>query len=137
MAIRMGFEGILKVGAATVQADTAVTDAKDITLTFDLERGDTTVRGASTTVPFKTELATLQSVTIEWTMLYNNDAEPFEEIRTAVETGAALAVYLIPETGGEGPDFDATISAAWPMPLNGEQSVTFTAVPSLWRGASL
>jgi len=136
MAIRMGFEGVLLIGAAATKADTAVLDAKDITFTIDVERGDTTVRGASSFIPFKTELVTLRAFTVEWGMLFDDsggNSAVMTEILVAVHAGTALAVYLVPVTGDTGPDFDATISASWGMPLNGEQLVTFTAVPSLVR----
>lgn len=131
----MGWEGILLQGTAGGTAGTALTNVKDITLTYDVERGDTTVRGGSSSPPIKTEAVTMRSFSVEWGMM-NDTGTPDAELAlllTAATNGTLVALKLKDSSSGKGPDFDATLSVSWGQPLNGEQTITFTAVPSVVR----
>ncbi len=136
--VKMGFEGQLFYGPADAsQADVNLTNVKDITLTYDVERGDITVRGGSTVPPIKLEAVTMRSFSVEWGMI-NDKGTPDAELAlllTAATDGTLVAIYLKDYSSGAGPDFDATLSVSWGLPLSGEQTITFTAVPSVVRSA--
>lgn len=126
----MGFEGILYYGAPGSTAATQITNCKDITITRDVERGNTTVRGDSSVAPIETEHVTLRKMQIEWTMLNDSTDTTLEALRVAVATGAAVALRGKDFASGKGPDADFTLSQSDPWPLAGEQAITFTAIPT-------
>lgn len=126
----MGFEGLLYYGTAGSTAATLLTNCKDITLSMDVERGNTTVRGDSTVPPIETEDVTLRKVQIEFTMINDITDTAFAALNTATGTGAGVALRLKDYGSGKGPDADFTLSKSAPFPLNGEQAITFTATPS-------
>ena len=131
---KMGFEGILYYGAPGSRASTPITKCKDITISRDVERGDTTVRGDSSVAPIKTEHVTSRGLSIEFTMLNDTTDTTLESLRVAVSTGAGVALRGLDFASGKGPDADFTLSQSDPWPLNGEQVITFTAIPT--RGYS-
>ncbi len=133
--VKMGFEGLLFYGTAASTATTNLTNVKDISLTYDVERGDITVRGGSTFPPIKTQAVTMRSFSVEWGMI-NDKGTPDAELAlllTAATDGTLVAIKLKDFSSGKGPDFDATLSVSWGLPLSGEQIITFTAVPSFVR----
>lgn len=133
-SVKMGFEGILKYGAAGSTATQTIENAKDITITRDVERGNTTVRGDSSAAPIETESITLRKIQIEFTMINDESDTILEALRTAVATGAGVALRGLDYASGKGPDGDFTLSESEPWPLNGEQAITFTATPSRGYG---
>lgn len=130
----MGFEGILYYGSPGSTASTQITNCKDITITRDVERGNTTVRGDSSVAPIETEHVTLRKLQIEFVMLNDSTDSIVEALRVAVATGAAVALRGVDYAAGKGPDGDFTLSQSDPWPLNGEQAITFTATPTRGSG---
>ena len=131
---KMGFEGLLYYGAPGSTASTLIDNCKDITINRDVERGNTTVRGDSTVAPIETEHVTMRKLSIEFTMLNDSTDTTLEALRVAVANGAGVALRGKDYSSGKGPDADFTLSQGDPWPLNGEQVITFTAVPT--RGYS-
>lgn len=128
--MKMGYEGMLYYGTAGSTATTLLTNCQDIKFDLDVERGKTTVRGTSTTPPVKTASVTALVVGIEWTMINDISDTAFAALKTAVGTGAGVALRAKDYSGGKGPDADFTLKMSNPFPLEGEQAVTFTAEPS-------
>lgn len=131
---KMGFEGMLYYGAAGATASTLIENCKDITISRDVERGNTTVRGDSSVAPIETEHVSLRKLSIEFTMLNDSTDATLEALRVAVATGAAVALRGKDYSAGKGPDADFTLSQSDPWTLNGEQAITFTAVPTRGNG---
>lgn len=130
---KMGFEGLLYYGTAGSTASTLIENCKDITITRDVERGDTTVRGDSTVAPIETQHVSMRKLQIEFTMLNDSTDSTLEALRVAVAAGTEVALRGKDYSSGKGPDADFTLSQSDPWPLNGEQAITFTAIPT--RGA--
>ena len=129
----MGFEGQLFQGTAGSTATDNLTNVKDISITYDTEKGDTTVRGTSATPPIKTEAATLRIFSVEWGMINDSSDDFLALIMTAVTDATLTAIKLKDFSSGKGPDFDAVITLSHAQPLQGEQIISFTAVPSVVR----
>lgn len=130
----MGFEGMLYYGIAGSTGSTLLENCRDITVSGDKEKGNTTVRGDSTGPPVETEDVTILKVQIEFIMLNSKTDTALEALKTAESTGNAVALRAIDFAAGKGPDGDFTLSASKPWPLNGEQVVTFTATPTRGYG---
>lgn len=126
----MGFEGMLYYGAPGSTASTLIENCKDITITRDVERGNTTVRGDSSVAPIETEHVTMRKLQVEFVMLNDSTDTTLEALRVAVATGAGVALRGKDYSSGKGPDSDFTLSQSDPWTLNGEQAITFTAVPT-------
>lgn len=131
---KMGFEGLLYYGVAGSTASTLIENCKDISISRDVERGDTTVRGDSSVAPIKTEHVTQRMLQIEFTMLNDSTDATLEALRVAVAMGAAVALRGKDYASGKGPDADFTLSQSDPWLLNGEQAITFTATPTRGSG---
>jgi hypothetical protein len=127
---KMGFEGQLFYGAPGSTASTLIENCQDITVTRDVERGNTTVRGDSSVAPIETEHVTLRKLQIEFVMLNDSTDTTLESLRVAVATGAGVALRGKDYSSGAGPDADFTLSQSDPWPLNGAQVITFTATPT-------
>lgn len=132
--VKMGFEGLLYYGTAGATASTLIQNCKDITISGDLERGDTTVRGDSTAPPIRTEDACIRILQIEWQMIVDSTDTVYAALKAAAANGTLVALRGKDYSSGKGPDADFSISHNSPMPLNGEQVVTFTAIPSRSAG---
>jgi len=131
---KMGFEGRIYVGGTGSTAATLLENVKDIAYNLDIEKGDTTVRGDSTTVPIKTEDPTLRTVSIEWTMINDTTDANYEALRVAAAAGSAKAIRTKDHATGKGFDGDCSLSMQNGMPLAGEQTTQFTATPSRGYG---
>lgn len=132
----MGFEGLLYYGTAGSTATTLLENCKDITVTRDVERGNTTVRGTGANPPIETESVTVRKIQIEFVMINDITDTEFAALKTAVSAGTAVALRGKDYASGKGPDADFTLSMSEPWPLNGEQAVTFTATPNRDHGRS-
>lgn len=126
----MGFEGLLYYGTAGTTAATLLENTRDITVTYDVERGDTTVRGDSSAAPIKTADVTARMANIEFAMINDITDTAFAALKAAVAAGTGVALRGKDYSSGKGPDADYTLSMSQPWPLAGEQVVTFTAEPS-------
>jgi len=130
MATKMGFEGEIYYGAKGGTASTKLTNSRDITESFDIEEGDTTVRGAGTSPPIKTSRVTARSYSIEWTMLNNTTDTSLTALIAAAVAGTAVAVRTKSYSSGLGYDGDMNISYKQGVPVAGEQTFQFTGKPN-------
>lgn len=131
MAVKkMGFEGLLYYGAAGSTASTQITNCQDITISYDIEEGATTVRGSGSSVPINTSRVTALSLSMEWTMLVKSDDTTLEALRVASAAGNPVAIRGKDYSSGKGPDLDVILTMQHGMPLKGEQTVRFTAKPN-------
>lgn len=131
MAVKkMGFEGLLYYGAAGSTATTQVTNCQDITISYDIEEGATTVRGSGSSVPINTSRVTALTLSMEWTMLVKSDDSTLEALRVAAAAGTPVAIRGKDYSSGKGPDLDVILTMQHGMPLKGEQTVRFTAKPN-------
>lgn len=134
--VKMGFEGLLYYGAAGSTASTLLTNCQDIKLDLDVERGNTTVRGAGTSPPVKTSAPTAIVVGIEFTMINDTTDTALAALKTACAAGTGVALRGKDHASGKGPDADFNLSMSNPWPLAGEQAITFTAEPDRGYGRS-
>lgn len=128
--VKMGFEGLLYYGTAGSTASTLLENVKDITVSRDVERGNTTVRGTSAAPPIETEDVTTRKLQIEFVMIIDITDTSLEALRQAAANGTGVALRGKDYSSGKGPDADFTLSVSEPWPLNGEQAITFTATPT-------
>lgn len=131
---KMGFEGILYYGAAGSTASTQLANVRDIKITRDVERGNTTVRGASDAPPIKTAHVTARMIGLEVTMVNDSTDTSLEAMRVAATDGVAVALRGKDYASGKGPDGDFTLSESEEWNLEGEQVVTFTCEPTRAHG---
>ena len=130
MTKRMGFEGKAYYGTAGSTGATELTNSRDISFKLATEKGDTTVRGSSG-VPKKTSRVTqLSADDIEIVMLNDNSDTALEAMRVASAAGTAVAIRLKDYAAGKGFDGDCILEFSHPYPLNGEQVVTITCMPT-------
>lgn len=128
--VKMGFEGLAYYGVKGSAAGTNLTNCRDITYNLTTERGDTTVRGDSTTVPIETSNVTKRVASIELTLVYDSTDSSFTSMETAAAAGTAVAIKTLSYSSGKGFNGDCTLEMSRPFPLNGEQVVTFTCYPN-------
>ena len=128
--IRMGFEGRALYGAAGATGSTDLTNTKDITYVMEPEKGDTTVRGAGTSPPIKTEKVTQRVASIEIVHLNDSADANLEAIRVAGYAGNPVAIRTKDYSAGKGFDGDCTGTVSRGKPLNGEQTLQISLTPS-------
>lgn len=137
---RMGWEDQLYYGAAGSTAATQVTNCEDLDYNLDPEKGETTVRGAGTSIPIVTEKVTALKPTITWKMLNKPNDTTLAALIAAAKTGAAVALRTKSYSSGLGFDGDVTLGFKKGAPLKGQGVFEFTATatddegrtPSLW-----
>lgn len=129
--IKMGFEGQVYFTASP--GSTAVTlleNVKDVSYNFEVEKGNTTVRGDGSEPPIGTEDVTIRNVSIEFTMINETTDTALAAMLTALYGGTGVALRLKDYSSGKGFDGDCTGTVAHGKPLNGEQTLQFTFTPS-------
>lgn len=132
--VKMGFEGLIYYGAAGSTASTLITNSRDINYNMDHERGDSTVRGDGSAPPVQTQEVTAIICGIEFTMIDDTTDTTLEALKVAAAAGTGVAIRTKDHAAGKGYDGDCTISVQKGMPLQGEQTVQFTATPSRGYG---
>lgn len=130
----MGFEGLLYYGVAGSTGATLLENCRDITVTGDVGRGNTTVRGDGTSPPIETGDVTSIKLGIEFVMLNSKTDAALEALKAAAAAGTAVALRGKDYSAGKGPDGDFTLSQSKPWPLDGEQVITFTGEPTRGYG---
>lgn len=123
---KMGYEAKLYYGAAGASASTLITNCRDVTYENGHEMGDTSIRGDGSAPPFKTSRPVARTVSLSWTMTLKTDDTTLTALLAAARNATAVALKVVPTSGGVGLDADGYISVSNPQPLGGEQTVTFT-----------
>lgn len=129
MADKMGFEGILYYGAAGSTASTQLTGCRDIKFELKTTKGDTMRRGTSTTAPTATSAVTGFECVLEFDIMNDTSDTSLAAMRTAANTGAAVALRGKDYSAGKGPDSDFILEFSNPWTLKSEQLITITATP--------
>ena len=130
----MGFEGQIFTGAAGSEATELIENSRDITVGFDTENGETTVRGDSTGPPMKTERVCARVSSIEFEMTVHEGDTVLEDLLTACYAGEAVAIRTKHKISGKGFDGDCTLKNSHGKPLKGEQTIKFTCTPTREAG---
>ena len=128
MSKRMGWEGLLYQGTAGSTASVLV---EGIVTNVDYEkaptRGNTTGRGDGTAPSIETSRVTSIKPTLTITCLNKPDNPALIAFRAAAATGAAIAVRTKDHATGKGFDGDVTLGEKEGQPLQGEQTLEFSA----------
>lgn len=127
---KMGYEGEIYYGVAGSTATTKITNSRDITISVDAERGDTTVRGAGAAPPVGTGQVTGVNFSCDWSMLEKSTDSTLEALKGAATSGTPVALRLKDHSAGKGFDGDVTLNMKKGKPLKGEQTIDFTAEPT-------
>jgi hypothetical protein len=129
-AVKKGWQGRVFSGTAGSTAATLLENTKDMSETKDTDKSNTTVRGQGLVPPVETESTSIRKWSFEWTMVNRASDTALEAIRTAEATGTPIALRTRDAVDGKGYDGDVNISSTHGMPLNGEQTLVFTATPN-------
>lgn len=130
----MGFEGLIYEGAPGAEGTNLIQNSRDITYGFDHGKGNTTVRGAGTSPPMKTERVTERVASIEFEMTVKEGDTILTSLLTAAYAGTPRAIRTKHKTSGKGFDGDCTLTVSHGKPLAGEQTLRFTATPTRESG---
>ena len=129
--IKMGFEGqILFSATPGATGITLLTNVKDASYNFEVEKGNTTVRGDGSVPPIETEDVTIRKVTIEFTMIKDTTDTALESLLTALYGGTGVAIRMRDYSAGKGFDGDCTGTVSRGKPLNSEQTLQINLTPS-------
>ena len=128
--ISMGYEGLIYYGVKGSTAATQILNSRDVKISTDPQMGDTTVRGTAAAPPIETEGVT----SLKWSMTMNmvnatTDAV-VAALKTAANSGNAVAIRMKDSTAGKGFDGDCNVKCEQGVPLKGEQTVDFTFTPN-------
>ena len=104
----LGMNAKLYYGASGATAATEMGNVKDVTLTLEAGEADITTRanqGWRATAP------TLRECSVEFEMVWNPSDAGFTAIKTAFLTAGMVALKILDQEGGQGPDGDFSITS--------------------------
>ena len=131
MAVKkMGFEGPVYYGPAGSTASTLITNSRDITETFDVEEGPTTIRGSGSTAPLNTSRVVGRTYAIEFQSVYKSDDTTILALIAAAVAGTPVAIRTKSYSSGLGYDGDMNVKYKHGKPLKGEQTLDFSFTPN-------
>lgn len=131
MAVKkMGFEGEIYYGVTGVTAPTLIQNSRDITESFDVGEGDTTIRGAGSSPPIETSAVVSRKYGLEWQMVYKSDDPTLLALIAAAVAGTPVAIRTKAAASLLGFDGDMNIKWKWGKPLKGEQTLDFSGTPN-------
>ena len=128
--IRMGINGKLYYGAAGSTAATEVTNCRDLSYSVEPTRGDTSKRAS----PFKLSQIAMMALSVEWEMVLDTGDATLTALRAAAVAGTPVALRTRDHAAGYGVDCDWNLSMSKGEPLEGSQTVKFTAEPDSSEG---
>ena len=131
---KMGYEGEIYYGVAGSTAATQITNSRDISISTDPEKGDTTVRGTGAAPPISTSRVTGITWSCDWNMLEKSDDATLEALKAAAAAGDPVALRMKDSATRKGFDGDVILSIKGGKPLKGEQTWDFTAEPTADAG---
>lgn len=124
---KMGFEGEIFYGAAGSTATNRLENSRDITEEFKTTKSPTTGRGDGSAPPLKSVRVTEREYAFKFTMLVKDGDTYFAALMTASVAGTPVAIRTKSYSTGLGFNGDVVIDWSWGKPLNGEQTVDFSA----------
>ena len=104
----LGMNAKLYYGAAGATAATEMGNVRDVTLTLEAGEADITTRanqGWRATAP------TLRECSVEFEMVWNPSDAGFTAIKTAFLAAGTVALKVLDQAGGQGPDGDFAITS--------------------------
>ena len=104
----LGMNAKLYHGAAGATAATEMGNVRDVTLTLEAGEADITTRanqGWRATAP------TLRECSVEFEMVWNPSDAGFTAIKTAFLAAGTVALKVLDQAGGQGPDGDFAITS--------------------------
>ena len=104
----LGMNAKLYYGAAGATAATEMGNVRDVTLTLEAGEADITTRanqGWRATAP------TLRECSVEFEMVWNPADAGFTAIKTAFLAAGTVALKVLDQAGGQGPDGDFAITS--------------------------
>ena len=135
MADEMGYQKKLYVGTAGSAAATQVLQATDVDSNIDYDFGNTTVRGAGTSVPIEIENPTVRKAKVTWKMIDDPTDAVLVTLIAAAKNATAIAVKVTDSVGTLF-DGDCYIPKQCAFPLRGESTYSFEAHPTKSAGRS-
>ena len=127
----LGMNAKIYYGAAGATAATELTNVKDVTLSLEAGEADVTTRanqGWRATAP------TLRECTAEFEMQWKPSDAGFEAVKNAFLSAGTIALLILTETDGEGPDGDFSITGfSRSEPLEESITVSVTAKLAVFR----
>ena len=128
---RMGYERQLFIGTAGSAAATQLTNVVDINHDIELQYGDTTVRGLSTSLPIGTQKPTRRTPSITWSMRDQPNDAQLVTLRAAAKAGTAISIVIKEYNSASVAttifDGDVNVKVSEGHPLDGEGSFDFEA----------
>jgi hypothetical protein len=136
MADEMGYQKKLYIGTAGTTAASQVLQATDIDYDLGYDFGNTTVRGAGTSVPIETQNPTTRKAKITWKMIDDPTDARLITLLAAAKDALAVALKLTDGAGNVLFDGDVYIPKKCGAPLKGESTYDFEANPTKSAGRS-
>jgi hypothetical protein len=132
MAKVMGYKSLLYTGTAGTTASSLLEKVRNIKYSADPQTGDTTSRGASTSVPLGTASVTRINATITFSMLCDDADTLLPDLLAAALTGAPVAMKYLPFAGATDIGFDGDVILKMDdnAELGSEKTYDFTATPT-------
>jgi hypothetical protein len=124
---KAGYEGQLFYGLAGATAATQVTNCTDLDYDQQPQRAPTTDRGDGTAVVIETSQIVSVKPVITWTMFNRPADTTLQALIAAAKTAAVVALRTKDYSAGKGFDGDCNVSYKHGKPLNGMQTLVFTA----------
>jgi len=127
----LGMNAKIYYGAAGSTASTELTNVKDVTLSLEAGEADVTTRanqGWRATAP------TLRECTAEFEMQWKPSDAGFQAVKDAFLSAGTIALLILTEEDGEGPDGDFSITGfSRSEPLEESITVSVTAKLAVFR----
>ena len=127
----LGMNAKIYYGAAGSTASTELTNVKDVTLSLEAGEADVTTRanqGWRATAP------TLRECTAEFEMQWKPSDAGFQAVKDAFLSAGTIALLILTEEDGEGPDGDFSITSfSRSEPLEESITVSVTAKLAVFR----
>lgn len=130
MAKKMGFEGLVYIGAAGSTAATLLSNRVDTTIDTDPQMAPTTVAGAGTSPPIEAEAVVSLKFSATVTMKNDTTDSALTTLRAAAAAGTPLALRMKDHASGKGYDGDVNVKESHGRPLGGEQTFDYTFTPN-------
>ncbi len=133
MAMKLGFQGSLEVGATGTNGAEPTTysvlkNVKDVTINLSRDRADVTTRAAQ---GYKIEVATLASLSVEFESIWDSEDTALGIVKSAYFNNDVVWVKALDSKTGSGVKFPASVADfSLNQPLGEAQTVRITLVPT-------
>ena len=108
MSFILGMNAKLYHGAAGGPASTEMTNVRDVTLSLEAGEADVTTRANS---GWRATAPTLRECSVEFEMVWDPADAGFTAIKNAYLTNGLIALKVLDQANGQGPDGDFSITS--------------------------